>query len=231
MRLFCSDVHIFITLIEKAMQKFKEYWKTVVIDGVEHPRYMVSNLGRVKCLEWGNSTKPKICGIYESRGYLRVRIDGKRKFLHRLVAEAFLPNPQNKPQIDHIFTIKTQNVVLLDDDGNIVYTTLRWCTQKENCNNPITRNRYSENAPKPCLGKFGADHPNAIPIVQLTLDGKFIKKWSCAAEAGRELGFSNGHIISCCRGTQKTAYGYRWMYYDDWIKLPKRSIADIRPLF
>jgi hypothetical protein len=203
-----------------------EVWKTVIMDGVEYPRYQVSNFGRVKTSNWNQTKKEKICSLSPtSEGYLRVRIGYKGKSVHRLVAEAFLPNPQNKPFIDHIDCNRQNNIVEVDENGipveNSSITNLRWCTQKENVNNPNTLKRMSENAGKSCLGKFGADHPNAIPIVQLTLDGQFLKKWSCATEAARELGISRGNLVMCLLGKRNKAGGYRWMYYDDWLKVCK----------
>ena len=68
--------------------------------------------------------------------------NGKTKtiYTHKLVAEAFIPNPENKPCIDHINTIKTDNTVWLNEDGSVNYekTNLRWVTYKENSNNPLT---------------------------------------------------------------------------------------------
>lgn len=202
--------------------KFREIWKTVVIDGVEHPRYKVSNLGRVKCLDWNRTGKERIisqCSV--GIGYIGVCIDGKFKLLHRVVAETFIPNPQNKPCIDHIDTNKQNNVV----------TNLRFCTHHENNQNPLTIKHMSENAGKSCLGKFGAEHSRSIQIVQLSLDGQFIKKWSCAMEVERELGIDHRLLPPCCKGKRRSTKGYRWMYYSDWVRKPKKSVKEIAPLF
>lgn len=214
-----------------------EIFKTVIIDGVEHPRYQVSNLGRVKC-KWKKDGVWRFCRLgINNGGYVRVKIDGKFKQVHRIVAEAFLPNTENKPCIDHIDCNRKNNIVDVDGNGipieNSTITNLRWCTQKENCNNPISLKRYSKNNAKWSLGKINAECPRSIPTVQLTKDGNFIKKWSCAMEVERELGIDHRRIGSCCRGKRNKAGGYRWMHYSDWVKLhkPKRSIADIRPLF
>ena len=195
-----------------------EVWKTAVVDGVEHPMYKVSSFGRIICLNWGRTGKPRMCGLGKtSAGYLSLRIDGVCKLVHRIVAETFISNPEDKPCIDHINTIRTDNRV----------DNLRWCTYEENNNNPMTKKRLSENARKPSLGKFGAEHHRSIQIVQLTLDGQFIKKWSCAREVYRELGINHSNIASCCRGRYyKSVGGYRWMYYDDWLKLRRT-----KPLF
>lgn len=105
-----------------------EVWKKYK----EYNEYEISNLGNVRTLKYGkiDILKPNI-----TRGYNRVklRIDGKNKdfYVHRMVAEMFIPNPNNLPQIDHINTIRTDNRV----------ENLRWCTAKENANNPLTLNK------------------------------------------------------------------------------------------
>ena len=205
-----------------------EFWRTVIIDGVEHPRYKVSNLGRVKCIDYYRTGKEKICKLNDDgHGYLQVRIDGVRQMAHRLVAEAFLPCQDKKPCIDHINTVKTDNFVILDADGQtILDSNLRWCTQRENCNNPLSLKHMSDN--NVMLGKFGAEHNRSIPIVQLTLDGQFIKKWGATREVQRELGIKNSSICYCCRGKLKSAGGFRWVYASDYRK---RSISQIKPLF
>ena len=193
----------------------KEYW----IEVKGHPRYRVSTLGRVKCLSWGKTGKERICKLsVDGNGYLKVEIDRVTKKVHRLVIESFIPNPEKKPCVDHINTIKTDNRV----------ENLRWCTHKENCNNPLTRKHKSENSTM--LGKFGAENSRSVAISQLTLDGQFIRKWPAAREVKRELGIDNSSITNCCKGKRKSAGGFKWMYATDYVPV-KRSISEIRPLF
>ena len=122
-------------------------------------------------------------------GYLRVCLcrDGQGKWylVHRLVAMAYLPNPENLPEINHKDENKTNNCL----------QNLEWCNHKYN-NNYGTRNKKISNSKK-------------IPILQYTLDGEFIKEWSSATDVGREV---QSHICDCLNGRQKTAYGYLWRY-------------------
>ena len=106
-----------------------EIWKD--IQGYEG-LYQVSNLGRVR------NSKNKLMKTYLRNGYCRIDLskEGKRSkhSIHRLVATTFIPNPENKPQVDHINTVRNDNRV----------DNLRWVTPKENMNNPITRNKIVE---------------------------------------------------------------------------------------
>lgn len=178
-----------------------EEWKP--IEGYEG-LYEVSNLGRVKSLWYGKERMLKMGK--DKLGYLRVFLcnnnKGKNFLIHRLVAKAFIPNPDNKPFIDHIDTNPSNNRI----------ENLRWCTHKENCNNPLTIEKYSKNNSN--LGKYGKLHQTSKPILQFSLNGEFIKKWNCAKDAARELNINDNHIGSCCRGKRKTTYGYIWKYYD-----------------
>ena len=88
-------------------------------------RYEVSSEGNVKCN--GKEYKPRL----QHTGYYKV---GDLGLLHRIVAELFIPNPDNKPCIDHIDGNKANNRA----------ENLQWCTYKENSNNPITRQRLSK---------------------------------------------------------------------------------------
>lgn len=107
-----------------------EIWKDVLnYEGI----YQVSNLGNVRNIKRGNSLK----GRLDTYGYYRVILSKKgshyKNFqIHRLVAQAFIPNPDNKPQVDHINTIRTDNRV----------ENLRWVTYRENNLNPITMEKY-----------------------------------------------------------------------------------------
>lgn len=158
----------------------EEIWKE--IKGYEG-LYAVSSKGRVMNLKTGKMLKNMI----EPHGYAFVDLykgDGtsKKIKIHRLVATAFIPNPLNLPQINHIDECKTNNNV----------SNLGWCTASENVRHSI--------------------YQQSCCINQLTLDGKFIKQWESAREINRELGYSNGNIVSCCKGKFKQMYGFRWQY-------------------
>ena len=196
-----------------------EIWKD--IEGYEG--YQVSNLGRVRSLDRIDSNNHPLNGVIlkpyiSNSGYLLVGLYKQqkrdRKLLHRLVAEAFIPNPENKPEIDHINTIKTDNTVFLNEDGSINYekTNLRWTTRKENINNPITKTKMRINARKPSKGKYGKKHHRSKPIIQYDKEGNFIKEWECANDVERVLGISNKHIGSVCLGKRKSCGGYIWKY-------------------
>lgn len=193
----------------------KEYW----IEVKGHPRYRVSTLGRVKCVDYRGTgkeriLKPHIGGV----GYYIIGIDGKTMNVHRLVLESFIPRPKNKPCIDHKDTNRLNN--RLDN--------LRYCTHKENQNNTLTRKHLSENAA--WRGKFGKENPTSKPIVQLTLSGSFVKKWDCARDVLRELGLNVHNICSCCIGKRNSTGGFRWVYATDYNPA-KQSISEINPLF
>lgn len=176
--------------------------------------YQITDDGRV----WSKITrkwlKPQIGG----GGYCFVILckDGKHhiKKVHRLVAEAFIPNPDNKPCIDHCNTIRTDNRSC----------NLRWVTYKENSNNPMTLQHNSEGQKgKIVAGKTrakisetlkGRKPKNMIPpksIFQYTKDGVLVKVWESGAECGRS-GYNKGNISKCCQGLRETADGYKWTF-------------------
>lgn len=108
----------------------KEKWKD--IEGYEG-LYKVSDYGRIISTKKKNGYKDYLIGTMDNKGYCRVTLNkdavSKTFSVHRLVAQAFLPNPENKPCIDHIDTNPSNNRV----------ENLRWVTHKENMNNPITK--------------------------------------------------------------------------------------------
>lgn len=177
-----------------------EIWKDIKeYEGL----YQVSNLGRVKSLNYKRMGKEKILKSTKRNNYPFVVLckDGSPQnyYIHRLVAQAFIPNPDNKPCIDHINTDRTDNRV----------ENLRWCTQKENCNNPITIEK-----------KSGENNPNIKPIIQFSKDGEFMQKWNCIASVERELNIPHSNIIKVINGDRRTAGEYKWGYADDYEKIP-----------
>lgn len=176
--------------------------------------YQVSNMGNVKSLDRiiikkdgkSKTIKERVLSPNKSsNGYLTVQlypqIEHKRWLIHRLVAQAFIPNPYNLPQIDHINAIRDCNKV----------DNLRWVTVSENKFNPITRKHNSEAK----TGKYGKLHPRSKPVLQYDLDGNYIREWENSRQIERVLGKKHSNITACCRGKRKTAVGYIWKYKSD----------------
>ena len=165
----------------------KEYWKPVV--GYEG-HYQVSNFGRVKSIKFGKEIMLKQ-HINIKGGYYYVCLlkNGKHKnyYVHRLVAQAFIPNPNNLPQVNHKDENKTNNNV----------DNLEWCTNEYNHNYGTINERISQSQSK--------------PVLQYDLNGNFIKEWKSVNECGRN-GFNQGDICKCCNGKRKTAKGFIWRY-------------------
>ena len=162
--------------------------------------YEVTNTGEVI-----NTKSGKVLKQYKSPdGYLEVYLykDGKRKYklVHRLVAEAFIPNPDNLSEVNHRDEDKTNNFVFLNEDGSVDEgkSNLEWCTRQYN-HDYGTRNK-----------RTGIS--NRKTVYQYTIDGQFLKKWSSIAEIERELGYRNNYISECCNGKYHTAYGFKWLY-------------------
>ena len=147
--------------------------------------YAVTSCGKV----WSYRRKKFLKPWYNNNGYLLVNLfkDRERKIylIHRLVAEAYIPNPDNLPQINHRDENKTNNCL----------QNLEWCDAKYNTN-------YGT-----CITK--RSNSKKIPILQYTLDGEFVREWPSAVDVGKEV---NGNICHCLNGRRKSAYGFIWKY-------------------
>ena len=194
----------------------EEQWKTAVYDGeIYEGLYKVSNLGRILSLDYNHTGKPGLMTPGDNGcGYLRVCLSKNEKtkwcLVHRLVAETFLPNPENKPQVNHKIEGdegKTINMVIFNEDGSVneEKSTIEWCTQEYNHNYGTINERISK-------AKKGI--PNiklSKRVLQLSLDGELIREWESTKECGRN-GFNSGNVVSCCNGKRKTHKGFRWEY-------------------
>ena len=158
-----------------------EQWKDIIYE----KDYQISNLGRIKSFKWGKERILKQSQCMNGYYYVNLSKNGivKNYFVHRLVAEAFLDNPNNLPCVNHKDEDKSNNIV----------SNLEWCDRKYNQN-------YGTRTEK-CSKK----------VYQYTLDGQFVKEWKSTAECGRN-GFNQSHVAACCRGELKTHKGYIWKY-------------------
>lgn len=192
----------------------EEIWKPLK----EFSGYYISNSGRIKT-RFGNILN----GNVDSHGYKNVRIKVGKKFktyhIARLVAKTFIPNPENKPCVDHINTIKTDNRV----------ENLRWCSYKENMRNPLTYKKLLLELLKPerlknlnQTGKtFSEEHRRKIsesnkgkkPIrFRMVKCVETQKVYDSIINAERDTGVKYQSISSVCRGKRGSAGGFHWCY-------------------
>ena len=168
-----------------------ETWKT--IDGYEG-LYEVSDQGRVKSLGNNKFGKEKILKpVKTSVGYLKVTFckDGYKKQLlvHRLVAKAFIQNPNNLETVNHKDEVKTNNIA----------SNLEWMSKKDN-NNYGTRNKRAAEALS-----------NQVQMLDKST-GELLATFPSTCEAERVTGIDQGSISKCCNGNRKSAGGYIWRY-------------------
>ena len=164
--------------------------------------YQVSNEGRVKSIDRFVETftgirhyKEKIIipnlkkdNYYEVSLYYKGKREHRR--LNRLVADAFIPNPENKSVVGHYDCKRTNNKV----------ENLYWCTQEENNKHPLTNERQKNNPKK------------SKQVYQYSLNGELIAIWPSAKEVERKTEFKSNKISKCCNGKNKTHKGYKWSF-------------------
>lgn len=197
----------------------EEIWKPVV--GYEG-FYEVSNLGHIRSLNYNKTGKteairPSI--TTNGRAQVILAFNGRKthKLVHRIVAEAFIPNQENKPCIDHIDTNPLNNLV----------DNLRWCTRSENNLNMITRKRLSAAGVFKMKNQWssGCFDKQKRAIAQLSLGGELLRVWESMMDASRGTGIPAGDICGCCKGVRgrKTRGGYKWCYLSDYGKEEDRD--------
>lgn len=168
----------------------EEVWKD--IEGYEG-LYEISNKGNVKSLVNNNGVaREKILKPFiDSYGYEKVRLcknkTSKIYFVHRLVAQAFIENPNNYPCINHKDECKTNNVV----------TNLEWCTHKYNLEYNNGQKRRAESRSK--------------KVYQFSKEGELIAVWESTKECQRQC-FHQSAVADCCNGKRKSHKGYIWSY-------------------
>lgn len=191
-----------------------EEWKD--IQGYED-MYMVSNLGNVISLK---REEPYLMKHHEHNGYLYVMlsIDGVKRFvtIHRLVAVAFIPNPDNLPEVNHKDEDKTNNHV----------ENLEWCSREYNASYGTVKERISKSNKGKKLsektkklmsehnwmtGRTGEQHPNAKAVLCYDMQGNFVKRYPSMA-ATEEDGFSRFGVNACCRHRSKHHRGHIFKY-------------------
>lgn len=158
-------------------------------------------LRRGRVLKQGNGRKGYKIVVLQRDGQKRTM------YTHRIIAMTFVENPYNKPCIDHINGVCTDNRA----------ENLRWCTQKENINNPNTvyknLDTLKQNALTNCKAKT---------ILQLDKDSlEVIQEILPKSSYFKDMGYVRAYITSACRNHKKNAYGYKWAFKDDMFENPR----------
>ncbi len=174
------------------------------IEGYEG-EYQISSYGRVYSVKSGKFLKVG----KNKKGYLQIwlRKNGKKKTysIHRLVAQAFIPNPLHLPQVNHKSEVKTENFV----------SNLEWCDNKYNVNYGTRTVRQLQHP------NWKAAHKKIVeklskPVLQFTKQGEFVAEFPSVKEASRQTKINDCSIGQCCNGRNyKSAGGFVWRFKEE----------------
>ena len=166
--------------------------------------YQISNLGRVKSLRFNKEILLKDGKTGRELGYRSVVLTKnkikKTYYVHRLVAQAFIPNPENKSDANHKNGIKSDNII----------ANLEWCTCSENSLHSFRKE--GRKATGGWITEEGRKRDKKA-VSQHDLNGNLLHVYESMGEAFRRTGIKTGNISSVCKGTTKTGKGFIWKYH------------------
>lgn len=199
------------------MEEIKvEIWKDIPnYEGL----YQVSNYGRIKSVarqvKYQNSlrnVREKIRKTFIGKqGYERVELskngENKKYNVHRLVAETFINKNEKEKDYDRYLEVNHINGIKTDNRAE----NLELVTRSENELHAYKMNLAKNTDKQRNTARLWCKENKIKPIIQLSLDGKFIKEWKSAIEVEKQLGISRKNISQCITGRNKTAGGYKWI--------------------
>ena len=169
-------------------------WKTLDFN----PLYEANENGQIR--KKVNQFYPKT--RLDKDGYEKIHLSRKEYLVHRIIASVFIPNPENKPEVNHKNSIRNDNRV----------ENLEWCTRSENEIHAYRDGRWLElrEKAKDNLLKYAVGALKK-KVIQLTLDGEYVAEFESMNEAERQTGINHRNISMVCSGRRNTAGGYKWI--------------------
>ena len=187
-----------------------------------HPSYFISNFGRVFSKKSNKVMKNR---VVSKNGYQQITLDNSQLLVHRLVAQAFIPNPDNLPCVNH----KDEN------PGNNDVRNLEWCTYKYNSNYGTNPSRHSKkmidrynNDPdwkSDCIKRLAEiQKKKRKRVVQLDKFNNYLKTYE-SSYATEKDGHLSVHVCDCANGKRKTHHGYKWIWECDYLDMTGGALS------